>query len=184
LVSAVASGRLPEERLADAAEAVTRIGRLPSDVPSIPAREDDIGAVAARRAVRARGVVAIDGSPVVVELEPEPMIAAGPLAHGIGAEISARRLGSTVVALHEAATDNGELLRSAEGRPLVVVLRDAARHRWQQKVASELLDLRPDAVIVETGVPGWRPDSASAFVETYGAARVNVDAAADLLVAR
>ncbi len=184
LISAVASGRLPEERLADAAEAVTRIGRLPSDVASMPAKEDDIGAVAARRAIRARGVVAIDGSPVVVELEPEPMIAAGPRAHGLGAEISARRPGSTVVSLHEAPTDKGELLRSAEGRPLVVALRDAARHRWQQDVASELLELRPDAVVVETGLPGWRPDGANAFVETYGGARVNVDAAAELLAPR
>lgn len=184
LVSAVASGRLPEERLADAAEAVTRIGRLTTDVASMPAQEDDIGAVAARRAIRARGVVAIDGSPVVVELEPEPMIAAGPRAHGLGAEISARRPGSTVVSLHEAPTDKGELLRSAEGRPLVVVLRDAVRHRWQQDVASELLELRPDAVVVETGLPGWRPDGANALVETYGAARVNVDAAAELLAPR
>jgi beta-N-acetylhexosaminidase len=42
--------------------------------------------------------------------------------------------------------------------------------------------MRPDAVVVETGVPGWRPPGASAFVETYGAGRVNVEAAANLLV--
>lgn len=183
LVSAVASDRLSEERLADAAEAVTRIGRVPSGTPT-SAQEADIGAAAARRAVRARGTVAIDGSPVVIELEPEPMIAAGPRSHGLGAEIGARRPSSTVVSLHEAPRDNGELLRSAEGRPLVVVLRDAARHRWQQDFALELIERRPDAVVVETGLPGWRPDSANAFVETYGAARVNVEAAADLVVPR
>jgi beta-N-acetylhexosaminidase len=181
LVSGVALGRLPEERLADAAEAVTRVGRLRSGAPSTAAQADDIGAVAARRAVRARGVVAVDGSPVVVELEPEAMIAAGPRAHGLGAELSARRAGTTIVSLHEVPIDNGELARAVEGRPLVVVLRDAARHRWQQDVASELLELRPDAVVVETGLPGWAPDGAQAVVETYGAGRVNIEAAADLL---
>jgi beta-N-acetylhexosaminidase len=182
LLAAVGSGRLRAKRLADAADAVARMGRLRLDGKATRATEGEIGADAARRAVRARGEVALDGSPLVVELEPAPMVAAGPPAVGLGSEISARRPGSEVISLHEALTDNGRLVRSAEGRPLVLVLRDAARHSWQQGVASELVELRPDAVVVETGVPGWMPANATSVVETYGAARVNIDAAADLLV--
>jgi beta-N-acetylhexosaminidase len=182
LVAAVDSGRLPPERLADAADAVTRVGRFGTDAVPSRAPDGEIGAVAARRAVRARGDVALDGSPLVVELEPAPMVAAGPHAHGLGNEISARRPGSEVLALNEAPRDNRRLVRSAEGRPLVLVLRDAARHRWQQAVASRVIELRPDAVVVETGLPGWLPSGATAYVETCGAGRVNIEAAADLLV--
>jgi hypothetical protein len=44
------------------------------------------------------------------------------------------------------------------------------------------VELRPDAVLVETGLPGWLPDRATAYVETYGAGRVNLEAAAELLL--
>jgi beta-N-acetylhexosaminidase len=182
LVAAVGSGRLSRERLADAADGVALVGRFASGATSTRTPDGKIGAVAARRAVRVQGKVAIDGSPLVVELEPAPIIAAGPPAPGLGSEIRARRPGSEVVSLREASSDNASLVRSAEGRSLVLVLRDAGRYRWQQAIASDLMRMRPDAVVVETGVPGWRPPGASAFVETYGAGRVNVEAAADLLV--
>jgi beta-N-acetylhexosaminidase len=184
LVAAGESGRLPPERLAEAADAVTRLGRFGSQAPSTGASDGEIGAVAARRAVRARGNLALEGSLFVVELEPEPMIAAGRSAHGLGSEIGARRPESEVVTLYEAPGDGGRLARSAENRPLLIVLRDAARHPWQRAVASELIERRPDAVVVETGLPGWIPEGATAFVETYGAARVNLEAAADLLLPR
>jgi beta-N-acetylhexosaminidase len=184
LLAAVASGRLRSERLAEAADSVSRIGRTSSDSEPTRVFDREVGPLAARRAVRARGPVALAGSPLVVELEPAPMIAAGPPAVGLGSEISARLPGSEVVSVHEEPGDNGRLVRSAQGRPLVLVLRDAARHAWQQAVASELVGLRPDVVIVETGVPGWTPPGAGAVVETYGAARVNLEAAAELLVPR
>jgi beta-N-acetylhexosaminidase len=75
-------------------------------------------------------------------------------------------------------------VRSAEGRPIVLVLRDAVRHGWQRSVATELVELRPDAVLVETGLPGWLPDGARASVETHGAGRVNLEAASDLLLSQ
>jgi beta-N-acetylhexosaminidase len=182
LVRAVSSGRLRPERLEEAAAAVTRLGRVSSAAPSNGAPDPTIGAEAARRALRVRGDVALDGSPLVLELEPPPMVAAGPAAHGLGSEIAVRRAASDVVSLHEPPQDLGALARSAEGRPLVLVLRDAARYPWQRATASELIELRPDAVVVETGLPGWTPSGATAYVETFGAGRVNLEAAADLLV--
>ena len=57
----------------------------------------------------------------------------------------------------------------------VVVLRDAHRHEWQRELVV------PDAVVVETGVPDWRPDTARAFVATNGPGRANLAAAAEAL---
>ena len=181
VVEAVASSRLPAERLASAADAVTRLASPGAAATNGPP-DRSVGVLAARRAVRARGDVALDAAPLVVELEPEPLVAAGPAAQGLGSAISERRPESHVVLWRDRPEDPGAVIRSAKARPLVVVLRDAARHSWQQDVASELLGLRPDAVVVETGLPGWLPDGATASVETYGAGRVNLEAAAELLV--
>jgi beta-N-acetylhexosaminidase len=182
LLQGVSSGRLRRERLEEAAAAVTRLGRYTAVATSNGAPDPAIGAEAARRALRVRGDVALDGSPLVIELEPPPMVAAGPAAHGLGSEISARRPASDVVSIHEPTRDLAALARSAEGRPLVLVLRDAARHSWQRDTASDLIELRPDAVVVETGLPGWTPSETTAYIETFGSGRVNLVAAADLLV--
>jgi beta-N-acetylhexosaminidase len=61
-------------------------------------------------------------------------------------------------------------------------MRDAVRHSWQRDTASALIELRPDAIVVETGLPGWTPRGVSAYIETFGSGRVNLEAAADLLV--
>jgi beta-N-acetylhexosaminidase len=181
IVGAVREGRLPAERLAHAAEAVMRLASSAAPATNGPP-DRALGAVAARRAVRARGEVALGAAPLVVELEPAPLVAAGPAAHGLGSAINKRRPESEVIALHDRPEDTAALVGAANGRPLVVVMRDAARHPWQQAVASELLGLRPDAVVVETGLPGWLPARATASVETYGAGRVNLETAAELLV--
>jgi beta-N-acetylhexosaminidase len=86
------------------------------------------------------------------------------------------------VSLHDRPGDAAEVVRSAAGRPLVLVLRDAARHSWQRATASDLIELRPDAIVVETGLPGWRPSGVTAYIETLGSGRVNLEAAADLLI--
>jgi beta-N-acetylhexosaminidase len=67
------------------------------------------------------------------------------------------------------------------GRRLVVVMRDAHRHEWQRRAVESLLRDRPDAVVVETGLPFWRPESAAGYVVTNGAGRVNLEAAVERL---
>jgi beta-N-acetylhexosaminidase len=89
-----------------------------------------------------------------------------------------------VVSLNERPEDPSDVVRSAEGRPLVLVIRDAARHAWQREAASDLIELRPDAVVVETGLPGWTANGVTAYIETFGSGRVNLAAAADLLIPR
>jgi beta-N-acetylhexosaminidase len=82
------------------------------------------------------------------------------------------------VRLDESSRDPATLLAAGD-RPLVIVARDALRHAWQQAIIWELLTVRPDAVVIETGIPG----GTDAAIETNGAGRANLEAARDVLAA-
>jgi beta-N-acetylhexosaminidase len=164
IVQAVRNGHLAEERVLEAAERVRETAAWASS-PS-PHHDREAGADAARRALRVEGDPSLVGDPVVVEFWPEPTIAAGPTHHGLG-----ELLGAETVRVGEG--DPLPLLDSE--RQLVVVLRDAHRHPWQRELVP------PGSVVVETGLPDWRPQDARAFVATHGAGRANLQAAAELL---
>ena len=84
-----------------------------------------------------------------------------------------------VIRLHDGLVDAA--VAAADGRQLVVVARDAHRHEWERSAVDALLAAAGDAVVVETGLPLWRPSGGSAYIATFGAARVNVEAAAERL---
>jgi beta-N-acetylhexosaminidase len=163
IVSAVREGALAEERLAEAARRVTELAAWTSPQPG---SDREAGAEAARRALSVDGDPAVGPDPLVVELRPEPTIAAGEAGHGLG-----ELLGAETIRLHE----GDRLPQRDAARPLVLVLRDAHRHPWQRELVV------PDAVVIETGVPEWRPAEARAFVATHGPGRANLRAAAELL---
>jgi beta-N-acetylhexosaminidase len=164
VLEAVRMGRLSEERVREAASRVSATAEWAASPH--PSRDLEAGAEAARRAVVVEGDAVIGGDAVVVELWPEPTIAAGEAHHGLG-----ELLGAETIRLHE----GDPLPRLDRGRPLVVVVRDAHRHRWQRELVP------PGALVVETGLPEWRPPAARAFLATHGAGRVNLEAAAQLL---
>ena len=56
------------------------------------------------------------------------------------------------------------------------VVRDAHRHAWMR----EAVDVH-GAVVVEVGLPVWRPERARGYVATYGGGRASLDAAAGIL---
>ena len=130
-----------------------------------PGRDLEAGAEAARRALRVEGDATLEDDPLVVELWPEASIAAGEAQHGLG-----ELLGAETMRLRE-----GEALPGTDGRPLVLVLRDAHRHAWQRELVPA------DAVVVETGVPVWRPPASRAYVTSFGAGRANLAAVAEAL---
>ena len=164
ILDAVREGRLGEDRLAQASARVAGVaGGLPA--PSA-AQAGEPGAEAARRALRGDAHVA--GVPLVVDLVPEPGIAAGFVPYGFGDAARERWPAAEVVSVGE----GGELPEVGAG-PVVLVLRDAGRHAWQQVLAAELVAARPDAVVVETGLPEGSP----ATLFTHGAGRVNLQAA-------
>jgi hypothetical protein len=57
----------------------------------------------------------------------------------------------------------------------VYVVRDAHRHPWMRAAD------RPGAVVVEVGVPEWRPEHARGYLVTHGRSRVSLEAAREVL---
>ena len=179
LVDAVRGGRLPESRLVDAAERVREATRWARAVEPGGPVDASVGREAADRAVVVEGAGAVLPGALVVELAPEPGMAAGALPEGPGDWFAGAVPASEVVRLHDATL--GRALEAADGRQLVVVVRDAYRHAWQRDALAGLLAAAADAVVVEVGLPHWRPEAATTYVATYGAGRVNVQAAAERL---
>jgi len=197
LADAVASGRLPGGRLEEAAVRVASLrarlaaardaqGAAAGLEPGKAGRSgvlagvgvdagDGIGLVAARRALRRSGPVPTAlADPLIVEVEPEENIAAGRFTWGFEPWAAVKRI-------DPAAGDGaaaGSILAASSGRDLVLAVRDARR---VVSLVHEVLAARPDAVIIEMGVPAWTPPPETAYLATYGASRVCAQAAAEAL---
>src|SRR5579863_2387579 len=183
LADAVTSGRLTAQRLEEAAARVAGMrARLAADrdASGMPAdgavgAGDGIGLVAARRALRGSGPV--PGrltDPLVVEVEPEENMAAGRFPWGFEPWADVLRVEVTDGDGAAAA----RILADAEGRPLVLAVRDA---RGVLPLLGELVEVRPDMVLVEMGVPAWTPPPGIAYLASYGASRVSAQAVAEAL---
>lgn len=188
IVAAVLAGELPEERLAEAAK---RVGQLAAW--SVAARADRaapvrggagsaIGLAAARRAVRvAAGAdrLPLAGPAHVVEFAPPRNIAIGEeTPWGIAAPLAGLLPGTTTARYAEAELPADPAAGSAGG-PLVLVVRDLHRHEWMRTAVGRALAARPDAVVVELGVPELV--TGAVHVATHGATRASAQAAAELL---
>ncbi|WP_113701650.1 glycoside hydrolase family 3 protein [Nonomuraea lactucae] len=162
IVAAVADGTLPEERLAEAADRVRALARWAATRPPAPTtpvpEATDAAWLAARRALRVtvnQQLTAI-GPPHVVELDAPTNLAVDPATPwGLATPLAALLPGTTSVRLADPGV--GELAEAADAggdRLLVVVARTAYRHAWVPAATDLLLARRPDAVVVELGVPG------------------------------
>lgn len=198
LTEAVTDGRITEGRLAEAAARVSRLrswlagragsaGSAGSDgsdaVARLPAAgRAAAGLSAARRAIRTRGLSRPPADPVLVELDSPRNMAAGAVPWGLGPWLNGRAIWRINTGLPAAklAREVEDVLAASSGRPLVVVVRDAHRHPGARAAVGALLVAHPDGVVVEMGLPIWRPPS-GAYVATYGASRTNGQAAAEVL---
>ena len=147
-----------------------------------------MAARAAIRVTRRPGAkLPLEAAPHVIEMVPRlnPAIERG-TPWGVGGPLGELLPGTTVSRLGAAdlAADLdaalGPALAQAETRPLVIVVRDAHRHPWQRAAIGHLLAARPDAIVVEMGLPG-RTDLGAIHIATYGSARVCGQAAAEVL---
>ena len=111
---------------------------------------------AARRVLDCIGDTRFPTAPRIVELRPVANIAAGEAEHSLASEV----------------VREGEPVPEAD----VYVVRDAHRHPWMQAAADV-----DGAVVVETGLPLWRPSRARGYIVAYGASRASYDAVNDLL---
>jgi len=152
-VCAALVARVSEDRLREAAARVRALGAWAR--PARATVDRSVGAAAARRALTAVGDTTVGRSPRVVELRAAANIAAGEAQHSL----------ATVV------VREGEQIPEAD----VFVVRDAHRHPWMQSAADV-----PGAIVVETGVPVWRPSVARGHIVTYSGSRVSYDAVAEL----
>jgi beta-N-acetylhexosaminidase len=142
----------------------------------------DVGLRAARRAVVVAGSPPPLHRPFVVQLEPRENMAVGSVPWGLASWLpaGATRKVSTDVPPEQLAAVATSLLTEAAGRSLIIVIRDAHRHPPAIRLVETLLAARPDAVVVEMGLPVWRP-AAATYVASYGAARSNALAVAETL---
>ena len=199
LIAAVRAGRLPGERLEEAAARVAELRAwteaAASDAPEAAAdtsaagtaaarahADGSIGLAAARRAISVSGTLPPPDRPLVVQLVPPSNLAAGRVPWGLQPYVPAdsyREISTGTPADGLAGVVAG-ILSEARGRTLIVVVRDAHRHSAAAGAAELMLAARPDAVLLEMGLPVWRP-SAGSYVATYGAARSNSRAAAEVV---
>ncbi|GHJ35882.1 glycoside hydrolase family 3 protein [Streptomyces sp. TS71-3] len=193
LVSAVRSGDLPEERLAQAAARVRDLaGWTAATMPRSAAYDDgravEVGLEAARRALRVTRDASAPGAgrpvtepPFVAAFTPVANIAVGDeTPWGVAAELQ-RLLPGTRTDSFSGAGAGERALAAAGGERIVAVVRDVHRHAWMSSALDTLLAARPDTVVVEMGVPQAAARGAL-HIATHGAARVCGVAAAEVIV--
>ncbi|WP_328545064.1 glycoside hydrolase family 3 N-terminal domain-containing protein [Streptomyces europaeiscabiei] len=187
VLDALRTGDLAEGRVAEAAERVRRLAlryAVPYRPGAVAAWDADADPAAARRAVRSGGPLPepVPGAHVV-DCFPLPHPALNWGGEDLLTEI--RALDPTATGTAVAGEPDGlwavvgEVLRAAEGRPLVVAVCDAELYPWQGRLRDALLAARPDALVVSTGLP-----EAAGGVAAHGRGRVNLRAVAEVLAGR
>jgi beta-N-acetylhexosaminidase len=189
LVDAVGAGRLAASRLEESAARVARLRRWAAAARGLAAGsagagQPDVGLAAARRALRLDGVPRPIVDPVLVELVPPSNIAVGQVPWGLARWVapgSVHRI-STYGGSAEEAADLAvsAVVAAATDRPLLIVVRDAHRYPAAQSVVTALLAARPDSIVIEMGLPIWRPP-ARTYLATFGATRASSLATAEML---
>ncbi|KRE43090.1 glycoside hydrolase family 3 protein [Knoellia sp. Soil729] len=191
LVQAVHDGRLEESRLAEASAQVggaaderTRLRRSAASAVA-PEGHNPAGVEAARRAVVVNGPIhraASTQAPTVVELAAPSNIAVGDdTQSGIAAAVARRWPGTGTTRVITERELLGALPPVGSEGPVWVCVRDPHRHDWMVPALAALLSARPDAVVIETGWPGWTAPEGTTHVVTFGAARVTAEHVVDLL---
>jgi len=149
-----------------------------------------VGQAAARRAVKVTTTAAAPELPLlspphVVEFAPPRNIAIGAeTPWGVGAPLGTLLPGTTSTRLSAedlagVADVAGQVLAGVGARPLVLVVRDVHRHPWVAGALRDTLAVRPDAIVVEMGVPV--AVSGGVHLATYGATRACGQAAAEII---
>lgn len=177
LANAIAAG-VSEDRLH---EAVARIDALAAWRAAQPAPTEAsdraVGLEAARKALRVEGDVRVGDDVDLIQLNPASTMASGVIPWGLAEPLRAR---GARVDRHD-LDGPGDVVRVAPPKSLVLTVRNLHRHEWEQHVADAVLAARPDAVVVEMGLPGCRPNGAKNYIATFGAARVCATAAAEMM---
>jgi beta-N-acetylhexosaminidase len=207
VLAAVRSGRLPVQRLRDAARRTAALAGSPSvgrSGSSGPGRAEPVArrdssaagagvggwpvvpdAEVAARCVEVTGPLPRLDRPLVVECRTDSSMASGALPWSVADRVLAQ------IPAAEALVVTGEIdpdtVRAAAAeRGLVCVIRDPKRHRWQLPVlaaAAQHAAAGSPVVLVDVGWPAELPEPAAGLpiIRTRGIAPGLLDAATDLL---
>ncbi|NRQ32240.1 glycoside hydrolase family 3 protein [Nonomuraea sp. NN258] len=184
IVAAVRSGRLAEERLAQAAERVRALAGWYAEHATLREKavadaDPGAGLEAARAALTVTGAATLAEPPLVVEVNTRLNQAIDPATPtGITAALTALLPGTTRLRLDGQDPAAG-LDLGAEPRPVVLVVHDAARHAWVRETVARAVRQRPDVIVVDTGVPDT--PAGAAHLATHGLSRTSAQAAAERL---
>ncbi|MDG6107534.1 glycoside hydrolase family 3 protein [Dactylosporangium aurantiacum] len=187
VVAAVRSGELPESRLADAAARVARLAAWSAAASHVPVdpKAAALGLSAARRALRITAPDAtfpLTGPAYVIEFQPELNFAIAPeTPWGLIAPL-AELVPDTLGIRLSSGEGLSDALESSLGRPLVLVVRDPHRYAWITDALRASLAVRPDAIVVEMGVPA--APRGDLHIATFGATAASGRAVAELLAGR
>ncbi|GIM91564.1 glycoside hydrolase family 3 protein [Paractinoplanes toevensis] len=161
--------------LGDLERAVSRTAELASPGTAFGTQRDQsLGLVTARRAVRVEGSLEDLGSPLVVQLVGAQSAVAGRVPWGLAPHLD----GIEHIAVVASTASAADLVARAGGRPIIVV----GQRVHQSPADRALIEALPATVVVEMGWPSaWRPAGIRAFVTTHGASWANGRAAAEVL---
>ncbi|HEX7138151.1 MAG TPA: beta-N-acetylhexosaminidase, partial [Vicinamibacterales bacterium] len=154
IVAALVAG-VSEERLAEASRRVDALAGWRARHRVHAVADPAAGIEAARRALCVTGDVKVREDAAVVRFDTTPSIAAGAIPWGMS----------------EALVERGVRVHD-KGRSLALVVRDLHRNPEHVAAVEALLITRPDAIVVEMGVPVCRASGAVNYIATYGSARV------------
>jgi beta-N-acetylhexosaminidase len=186
ILAALASGRLPEERVREAAARITALAEWARSPVAAPA-DPEFGLAVARRAVQVTGDPMLTGPAAVVEIRAPGSVAVGDTAWGLAGVLGAADPRTAVLPVTGELADAAVLLEPNAGRPVVVAYRDAHLHAWQRASLAAIRVVRPDSTLVAMGGYDDLPTeqgAAVAVLRTLGSARVNALAAAEKLLGR
>jgi beta-N-acetylhexosaminidase len=143
----------------------------------IAAWDADAGLEAARRAVRTRTLPAPVRGAHVVDLFPAPHPALNWGGEDLLTAFHAIDPTATGTVLNTEPADPAALVDGIvrAGAPLIVATSDAGLHPWQARLRDTLAAWRPDAVLVDTGLPE------GGALCSYGRGKVNLRAVAEVL---
>ncbi|SDI76201.1 beta-N-acetylhexosaminidase [Frankineae bacterium MT45] len=175
---AVESGRLSEERLRDAAERTARLTGRRRPAAAVAASGGSRLATAAVDSLEIIGDLPLLERPLVVECATPAGMASGPLPWSLARPLAELLPGTEELRI-ENAPDIAAILRRAEGRGLVVLIRDPERVAWQRPLI-DAIQRHPSAVIVDAGWPA-ELNSSTPVIRTRGIAPGLLAAAASVI---
>jgi len=185
IAEAIRDGSLDAKVLEAAAARIEKLRAWAAPAPRTGRLIDQsVGLVAARRAVRASGTVALNAPTTVVNVSAPANLAVGEAHWSLAEQLREFDLAAGEIAVIEGGSTADDVIGSLGGGPAVLVVRDAYRRPWQRDWVNAFLGARPETVLVAIGMPDDAALATGPSVCTFGAGRVNLQAAAEVLAGR